>query len=199
MVDAAEQIVAEQGMPMLTFKAVQTAAGQSNKSAAKYHFGSREGLLDAVVDARMAPVNARRHAMLQTLEQSDGVPTIRQLVEALILPLVAETLCREGSRYGRFLAQALFDPALAEIIQKHLRADSYITILQLLTDRCPAPADIASWRARSVVMLNMTTIASLEAMQWTPDQRDALVADLITTCVAALSAPFDPSIPDSQE
>lgn len=199
MIDAAEQIVAERGMPTLTFKDVQAAAKQSNKSAAKYHFGSREGLLDAVIEARMSPVNARRHAMLEALESSNQIATVHELVEALVRPLAVETLCRDGSHYARFLAQALFDPALAEIIKKHLQAESYTTILRMLTDRCPAPAEIAEWRAQTVVMLSMTTIAAREAMERTPAQSDAIITDLVSTCVAALEASPHPSTPDPQE
>ncbi|MCU1639860.1 MAG: taurine dioxygenase [Nocardia sp.] len=46
MIDAAERLIAERGLAAVTLQDVQNAAGQSNRSAAKYHFGSRDGLLD---------------------------------------------------------------------------------------------------------------------------------------------------------
>lgn len=192
MIDAAEQIVAERGLPALTLKDVQLAANQANKSAAKYHFGSREGLLDAVVEARMSRVNARRHELLQALQESTEIPPLRQVVDALVRPLAAETLGRPDSRYARFLIQAVFDPALADLLRKHLQADSYTTVVELLTDRCSAPAELGQRRVQNVVMLYMTALAAYEGIERTLEEYDAIVADLVTTCVAAIEAPAFP-------
>lgn len=194
MIDAAERLVAERGLPALTLKDVQIAASQSNKSAAKYHFGSREGLLDAVVEARMSRVNARRHEMLTALQDSTEVPTSRQLVEALVRPLAAETLGRPESFYARFLVQAVFDPALADLLTKHLQADSYTTVVQLLTDRCWASPEMCRWRVQHVVMLSMTALAAHEGAERTLEEAEAIVSDLVTMCDAALAAPTFPPV-----
>ncbi|MCL2534258.1 MAG: TetR family transcriptional regulator [Nocardiaceae bacterium] len=195
MIVAAERIIAERGMPALTLKDVQIAANQSNKSAAKYHFGSREGLIEALVEVRMSPVNARRQVMLDEMEHLRVPPTARQAVEALVRPLAAETLDRPGSMYARFLVQALFDPALAELIQKHLRAESYRRVHQMLIDLCPASGEVAGWRADNIVTLTMTTFATREGLDRTPVQTAAIVADLVETCVAMLDAPAPPFSP----
>lgn len=188
MIDAAERIIAERGMPALTLKDVQIAANQSNKSAAKYHFGSREGLIEAVVESRMTPVNAHRQELLDRMDRMGG-PTIHRAVEALILPLAAETLGRPDSRYARFLAQALFDPALADTLQRHLRAETFRRIYQLLIDLCPTPGRVAAWRADHIVMLSITSFAAREGTARTPDETAAFVSDLVDTCVAVLAAP----------
>lgn len=188
MIDAAEQIVAERGMPALTLKDVQIAAGQSNKSAAKYHFGSREGLLEAVVEARMSAVNSRRQALLDELEGRDTPLTARQAVEAMVWPLATETLSRPGSRYARFLVQGLFDPALAELIQKQLSSESYKRVQQLMIDACPAPPVIAEWRAVNVVVFSLSALAARESSDRTSDQTAAIITDLIDSCVAILEA-----------
>lgn len=195
MIEAAEQIIAERGMPALTLKDVQIAANQSNKSAAKYHFGSREGLIEALVELRMAPVNARRQELLDEIERLGAPPTVRQAVEALVRPLAAETLGRPGSRYARFLVQGLFDPALADTIQKHLRAETYRRVHRMLVGLCPIPGDVAKWRADKVATLAMTTLAAHEGRDRTRQQTAAIVADLVDTCVAVLEAPT--SVPHS--
>ena len=58
------------GPPVTSYaaSAVQEAAGQGNKSAVQYHFGDRDGLIQAVMDARMAPANKRRMGMLERLD-----------------------------------------------------------------------------------------------------------------------------------
>lgn len=139
MIDAAERLVAERGMPAMTLKDVQIAADQSNKSAAKYHFGSRDGLIEAVVEARMSPVDRCRQEILDEWARQGLSPTPRQAVEALVQPLAAQTLGRPGSRYARFLVQATFDPALADIIQKHMSAKSFRHVHDLLVNLAEVP------------------------------------------------------------
>ena len=39
-------------------------AGQRNTAAARYHFGTKQGLVDAIFRHRMQPINARRMSML---------------------------------------------------------------------------------------------------------------------------------------
>ncbi|MFE3289602.1 TetR/AcrR family transcriptional regulator [Rhodococcus sp. NPDC059234] len=186
MIDAAEQIVAEKGMPALTLKDVQIAAGQSNKSAAKYHFGSREGLIGAVIEARGSAVNARRQALLDEMEGHGTPLTARQAAEAMVWPLASETLSRPGSRYARFLVQALFDPALADLIKQHLSSESYRRVHQLMVDACLAPHETAEWRAVNVVVFSISVLAAYESSDRTADQRRATVTDLIDSCVAIL-------------
>ncbi|QCQ93762.1 TetR/AcrR family transcriptional regulator [Rhodococcus sp. SGAir0479] len=189
MLAAAEQIIAERGMPALTLKDVQIAANQSNKSAATYHFGSREGLIEALVEVRMTPVDTRRRELLDEIERRGEPPTVRGAVEALVRPLAAETLGRPGSRYARFLVQGLFDPALADMIRKHLKAESYRHVHRLLVDLCPAPGHIAEWRADNIVMLGITSLAAREGTARTAADTAAIVADLVDTCVAMIEAP----------
>ena len=70
MIDAAERLIAERGLGALSLREVATTAGQRNHSAVQYHFGSRAGLVEAVFDTRMTPIDARRAEMLVGLERS---------------------------------------------------------------------------------------------------------------------------------
>lgn len=189
MIDAAEQLIAEQGLAVLTLKAVQDAAGQSNKSAAQYHFGSRDGLIAAVVEARMAPVNRRRQEILDAWESEEIVPSVRQVVEALVVPLAAETLGREDSFYARFLAQALVDPGLAGILQKHLQAESSRQVQTLLVANTDVPAEVGRARAAEILSLVVSSLAMRERRARTSNDVTAFVADLIEICIAIVGAP----------
>ncbi|UUZ59415.1 hypothetical protein [Nocardioides sp. B-3] len=84
-------------------------AGQKNNSAAQYHFGSKLGLVNAILDARSASVQQRRKELVASLDESD----LRAVVTAEIAPL-AESISDPGhSRfYLRFPATAVNDPAL---------------------------------------------------------------------------------------
>ncbi|WP_416061769.1 TetR/AcrR family transcriptional regulator [Rhodococcus indonesiensis] len=196
MIDAAERIIAEKGIASMTLKGVQLAANQGNKSAAKYHFGSREGLLEAIVEARMAPVNARRQELLDDMNRLGALVTIRQAVEALVRPLAAETLGRPGSRYARFMVQALTDPALADIMQKHMNGESYRRVHQLMVELSCAGHASAVRRANNVVMLTMAALAAQEGRVRTPEQTAEIVSDLVDSCAAVLGAPNSPAAPE---
>lgn len=185
MIDAAEAIVAERGLAAMSLREVQARAGQLNKNAAQYHFGNREGLIAAVVEARMAPINDRRWRMLAELDAASP----RQLVEALISPLAHAVFSHPGSRYARFLAQAAFDPQLSSMITGHIRAGSAREALNRLVGSASIPADLESSRILGVFIATITTLAHWEASPELFADPAALVVDLVDTTTAALLAP----------
>ncbi len=88
LLDAAERLVAEHGIGGLSLRAVAATAAARNTSAAAYHFGTRDELLDALFERRMAPINERRLAMLADAG-GRAVADLPTLVRALVEPLVA--------------------------------------------------------------------------------------------------------------
>src|ERR1051326_9079064 len=86
MILAAERLFAERGIAAVSLREIGAAAGQRNNSAAQYHFGSKQGLVDAVVEHRMGPINERRLALLADLDTSGRGSDLRALVEALVEP-----------------------------------------------------------------------------------------------------------------
>ena len=113
LVLAAEQLFAEKGIDTVSLREINRAAGQKNTAALHYHFGTREALMEAIFEHRMAGINDRRVAMLDALEAEGPVTSIRPVVAAMVIPL-AEQLepARQGGNYVRFLAQALSDPSI---------------------------------------------------------------------------------------
>ncbi|QYG95731.1 TetR/AcrR family transcriptional regulator [Iamia sp. SCSIO 61187] len=190
MIDAAERLAAERGLAAMSLREVQAAAGQRNKSAAQYHFGSKEGLVEAVVAARMGAVGARRQELLDAL---DDRPTRRALVEALVVPLAEHVLAGPG-HWARFLLQASNDPAFATVVRRTFEGASFRQVhagLMATLDHLPEPI-----RARRVDHLMALVVASLAALEAgvRPDGRPALppavqVADLVDMAVGVLDAP----------
>ena len=86
LLDAAEQLFAARGLEGTSMRAVTHAAGAS-VSAANYHFGSKEALLRATMVRRLAPINARRLALLDELEAEPGVPSVESVVGAFLQPV----------------------------------------------------------------------------------------------------------------
>ena len=63
LVEAATTAFAEQGVFTASLVEITRRAGQRNRGAVHYHFGSRDGLLVAVIDQH-APALARRESEL---------------------------------------------------------------------------------------------------------------------------------------
>jgi AcrR family transcriptional regulator len=103
LIFAAERHFALNGFGGVPLKAIHAAAGHKNASATQYHFGSREGLIKAILDHRMPSLDQRRHARLADLRKG-GEPTVRELVTIWIEPLADELNYRShGNYYLRFL------------------------------------------------------------------------------------------------
>jgi AcrR family transcriptional regulator len=100
---AAERLFAERGIEGVSLRQVNQAANQRNISAAHYHFGSRDGLVQAVLMFRLPRLDQRRGELLQ---RHSDLPDVRFYLEAFILPLVEELSPREeGNYYVRFIQQ----------------------------------------------------------------------------------------------
>lgn len=104
LVQAAERLFAEQGVEAPSVRSINAAAGLA-PAAVHYHFGSKEGLLDAVVHRQGDAVVARIVELAEELLAAESVPSPLQLVETLGRPYV-ELLEREPVRGARWLSIA---------------------------------------------------------------------------------------------
>ncbi len=118
----AEKLFAEQGVDRVSVRQINMAAGQKNSSATQYHFGSKVGLLEALFDFRMEPVNQHRLQMLDELKKTGAEADLRGLVEALVYPL-AHQLQSQGSGYYYIpiVAQVTGHPSYQAIAQHRSR------------------------------------------------------------------------------
>jgi AcrR family transcriptional regulator len=86
LLDVAEQLFLTEGLGV-SVRDITEAAGQ-NGAAIHYHFGSRDGLVGAVIARRAGDLAVRRGAALDTLRQAAEPPTIRDVVRALVFAYV---------------------------------------------------------------------------------------------------------------
>ena len=109
--DAAERLVAERGLHGVRVAEVVKAAGHKNNSAVSYHFGSWQGLLEAVWQRHTEPVSIDRAVIIAgAVDRGDyDLPT---MVEAYVRPLVAELSRHQPSYWARFNEQWLATIAL---------------------------------------------------------------------------------------
>lgn len=106
LVKVAERLFAERGLDGVSIRAVNAAADLGAASI-HYHFGSKERLIDAVVDEHGAWVSARVTARIDELAARSTPPSATDLVQAIATPYL-ELLERDrvrGLRWVKITAQ----------------------------------------------------------------------------------------------
>jgi AcrR family transcriptional regulator len=104
---AAEALFAKYGIEGASLREISARAGQSNNSAVQYHFGSRDGLVQAVFEHRMFQMEARRGEMLAAARARGTLDDIRTLFEILFLPQLDLHDLDGNHSYAHFLCQFL--------------------------------------------------------------------------------------------
>jgi AcrR family transcriptional regulator len=159
--------------------------------AAHYHFGSREGLVRAVLMYRWPDLDRRRAAMLA---ERAGTRDLRFYLEAFILPLVEQLEPREeGNYYIRFMQQyerfrsdysfaRQVTPASVEIYDHVERLIGYL------------PAEVRRLRIGYLINMIHSVLATVEERlgkgEIARGEIALIGANLIDTCAGALTAPL---------
>ena len=112
IIDVAQRLFAEDGFETVSLRHITAEAGV-NVAAVNYHFGSKEGLIDAVVERRIRPVNEERLRLLDELEVEFGeeAPPLGGILRALLSPLLTEF---QGSALGEQLFYKLMGRCLSD-------------------------------------------------------------------------------------
>ncbi|WP_051919360.1 TetR/AcrR family transcriptional regulator [Prescottella defluvii] len=187
---AAERLFAERGVEHVSMRQIGERAQQRNNSAVQYHFGDKSGLIQALYDLRLLPLNAERHRMLGQLDS----PGARELAGAYVLPLASAVISSNGtSCYARFLDRYLGRGRDFEPFDDRHGSGSKEVVRQmalLLVDMDPG---VREERLRMVQVLMIRTLADLEYRLETrladADAADLTVAALVEAVSTLLEAP----------
>lgn len=190
---AAEHLFARQGVDGAKTRDIVALAGQANDSAVQYHFGSRRGLLAAVLDRHMRRMEEQRKPALDTLGRTADLHAV---TAAVVGPVAAELSCEDGRDFLRIIAQLSGRAGVrTRDLPDPVAGTALAGQLALLDDRCrehlPEPVALE----RIAIAITMLT-AALADRAHRIDERlpvlldhDAFVTNLITMLTAALSAP----------
>lgn len=105
LVEAGQRLFAAHGIHATPLKQIVDAAGQKNASALHYHFGGREGLLQAIIERHNAGIEATRAPMLDQLERTGRLDDLRGIVEAFVLPQADQLETESGREFLVIVAQ----------------------------------------------------------------------------------------------
>jgi AcrR family transcriptional regulator len=167
---AAERMIAEHGIEV-PLRDVAAAAGQRNNSAVQYHFGSRDGLIEAVVERRMIALERARLELLAEHEANGASADPAAFVTMLVAPLLDVPYRDGATHYARFLEQARRHPAVID----------------------PTRLDTQSWVAARIIIKRLErSLIHLE-----PEfRRDRLAA--MSTAMFALLADYERDLTNTE-
>jgi AcrR family transcriptional regulator len=157
LVREAVRLFARRGLYQVTVREIVEAAGQRNVSALSYHFGSREGVIEAILIRHGDPTDIARGELLEKVGRDAST---RDLVATLVIPYAAHLDRPEGRDYLRIVAQ--MTPRFATWRDSAAgTGPRLIEILDILEQR-PQHLSAALRRERVVELIMLMTVALAE-------------------------------------
>ncbi|MGE3744778.1 MAG: TetR/AcrR family transcriptional regulator [Sphingomonadaceae bacterium] len=193
---AAEKLFARGGIEGVSLREIAAAAGQGNHHAVQYHFGTREGLVQAVFDHRMGQMEERRGEMLAAAESAGTLNDARTIVEIIFLPQLELPGQHGNHSYANFLCQYLLRTETAEFGDFGSELPPNIDrALGLLRERLAfLPDRIAQRRLITAcfMFLNMLTAYSGDRARMPDDESfEDAVKDTLGQIVVAICMPLE--------
>ncbi len=102
MIRAGERLFAREGIDGVRTRDLVAEAGQANDSAVTYHFGSRQGLLLAVVDKHLRRMEEQWKPAFAAREPDAD---LGELVTRIVTPLAEQLRTEDGRDFLRITAQ----------------------------------------------------------------------------------------------
>lgn len=98
---------AKASIDSVSMREIAAKAEQRNHYAVQYHFGSLDGLVNAVFTYRMLQMEPRRRAMLEAAERNEKLHHARTLLDMVFLPQLELHDADGNHSYANFLVQFL--------------------------------------------------------------------------------------------
>lgn len=193
LLSAGAHLFARSGIDGTLTRRIVAMAGQGNDSAVNYHFGSRRGLLTAIIARHMERIEAR---------QPDG-PTPRDadgLVDVIVRPISGELRSPDGRDFLRITAQLAGHAGVtAQRMAPPLRHSSVGVQLDALAGLLLAELPEPVVRERLAMLIGMLTAILADRARRIDDgasvllDHAAFVDNTVAMLAAAVRAPVVPA------
>jgi TetR/AcrR family transcriptional regulator, regulator of cefoperazone and chloramphenicol sensitivity len=190
---AGEHLFARKGVAGALTREIVALAGQANDSAVHYHFGSRRGLLGAIVDRHVLRMEEQRKPALDALVTGD--PDVGAVLAAVVEPMTAELTDDSGRDFLRIVAQLAGESgARSGEVPHPLAGTALAGQLALLHARCRDHLAEPVARERIAIAIVMLTAALADRALRIDEHlpllldHDAFTTNLTTMLTAALTA-----------
>jgi AcrR family transcriptional regulator len=202
LIRTAERLFAIHGLDGVSLRQIAIEAGHRNPGAVQYHFGDKDGLVQAIVNYRLPWINQRRTQLLATLDSQHRSHDLKGLVEVLARPYLEMD---PEAYYVQFLARlSPIDERMRSLYQS---AGQLASASLSLTDRLDValgslPPGIRLNRmamARSLLQGMIAGRPSFPSSGTPPVMTDELFAqELYDGLYAVFTAPHHMRWPDQQ-
>jgi AcrR family transcriptional regulator len=187
---AGARLFADEGIDAARTRDIVALAGQANDSAITYHFGSRRGLLEAILRAGVERMEPARAEFLAAVDSAD----LRDVVAAVVEPTAEELRTEEGRDFLRITAQLAGQAGIrSHDVPELLKGSALARQLEMLEECCRAflPEPLALERIAVVIAFLTAALADRtgRVKEGSLLDHDAFVADLVEMLTAALRAP----------
>ncbi len=109
VLQAAEQLFASHGYAGTSLRAIMAQA-QVDTGAIHYHFRNKLGLLRALFEQRVAPINDEREAQFDGIDDPAEPPELEAVLRAFIAPALRAAYSPEQAPFNRITALCSVDP-----------------------------------------------------------------------------------------
>ena len=201
ILDVAEKLFASTGYKGTSLRMI-TAAAEVNLAAVNYHFGSKEGLVTAVIDRRLVPLNEQRcHRLSKVLSEAETMkikPGLQEVLLAFIEPTLLLTESAPGARnfvtlVGRAMADT--EETARKIFIKHMNPAIKIFHDALVETLPELPSDVLYWRLIFLIGTLSHTLRCIDKCplplpEAVPQDGRSLVKMLMPFVTAGMEAPL---------
>ncbi|GAA2443882.1 TetR family transcriptional regulator [Actinomadura vinacea] len=192
IVAAAERLFAQHGIEGVSLRQIGAEAGNGNKSAVQYHFGTKDRLLQAIFEHRLPGIYGRRRILIAQYRPDD----LQTWVKCYVLPILEQGE-QEGSHYLAFV----------NMLRHHGRRDvfervpeEFLALTREFSERVAAllphiPEPLRAHRISQAVVFGIDAASHREHanVNGNPVLPFAVhVADLLDGLVGFLQAPVSP-------
>lgn len=200
LIEAATRAFAQHGVHAASLLDITRQAGQRNRGAVHYHFGSREGMLVAVLEQHIDLLADRQAQQLAVARSRSDLASV---VHAIIRPSVeVADLGWQGRCYLMIMTQlveddpASLDPAVVAVLQRTGGYDVY----SLLEERMPAMAEeLRAERLSLITSFILRAVADRARAddRVTPARAQLPVASFVDNLTAMAVAMLGAPLPDA--
>ncbi|MDT3442920.1 helix-turn-helix domain-containing protein [Pseudofrankia sp. BMG5.37] len=193
----AERMFGDLGIDAVSLLAIVREAGLGNKNAIQYHFGSKEGLIKAIIRSRAERIEQRRAELLVDAAAAGRLSDVGTLVEAMFLPVADQVDAAGQYTFARFLLQFLNHPGFPEAIpgpMEVLENQPVTSQLKVLLHRVlpHLTPELIDWRVMMELRLLVSCLVGHEKANeqlGVSFTREQLVQESLNMVAAGLAAP----------
>ena len=186
---AGERLIGLHGIDGISLEDIARHAGQANKYAVQYHFGSRDGLIQAILDARISAVEARRQALMATMDPASAVSILAVFVGPLAEQVDADGDCAFARFLLQFATQFQPWPNIVHPLRAAGQGSVSLMLFKALCGAIPTVAPAVLGR-RLMLLMHLPLRALLPAdAAMAETYAPTPLADVIAMMAAALAVP----------